>query len=346
MNATFLESLCCPFCRGKLEVSKNYLTKNKRLVYGIVHCPCTEYPILDGVLILAKDRIRIKALDFIKRKNKRLSTISTLPFFLLGFPVGTHAAVLLLSLFSSFNPFQYLTFVQFIRMCVFFRIFNMQWGNYLLYRTKEKIFFPGAISTSLVKNGSSVLDAGCGAGHLLSLLKANTDEGKLCGVDKRLINLYLAKTYYSHQSNYIYCDLEYLLPFSENFFDYIFSNDAFHLIGNQEQLAKEFMRVARIDSFIILNHLHNRNFAREFGNPNEYSDIPLGYVRYFQRCNFSLFSEKKVEDGELEFIREKDIKHYSTKLNTVTLIFSRRNNVRRIKRSIKNVPGLLAIQNL
>lgn len=321
MYYSFFKKLHCPFCASKFVLTDLFFGTRKRIIHGIVSCQCGKWPILDGVMFLSRNKAKERALRFLLKEKKNLRALSDIPLFLFRLPLGIKASVFLVSFFSRVSILEFFSFSQLVRLLACLRVFESEWASYLLRRFEDRIFFPAAISSSLIKKGGVVLDAGCGTGHLLRLLKKRNKKENICGADIRLINLYLAKSYACGDCNYIYLDLDYSLPFRTGSIQNIFCNDVFHYVVNRQLLAREFIRITNNQGLIILNHLHNRNFANFFQNPNEFSDTPKGYISFFPKFNFSMFSEELVDDGILRYVKEKDISNQAKKLKTFTLIF-------------------------
>lgn len=335
MYISRIRRLHCPFCKMRLRLKETFGGSDKRVHHAIVVCGCNQYPILNGVLYLSKNKIKKRVVLFLKKEGENLQKKTEIPFFLFRLPLGFEISTFLVSFFSKLNLFKLLSFSFLVRLFSFLRIFNRQWSNYLLNRYKMREFFPSIISFSLVKKNTTILDVGCGAGHLLKILKEKTSADKVVGVDFSIINLYLAKKYFSSDCDYIYTDLNQPLPFQSNSIDYIFLSDTFHYIARQKSLANELERVVSQKGLIILNHLHNKYFEDEFTDPPHHSQTAKKYLSFFSSLNSFLYSEKLSHKGILKYIKQEKMVDYEKKLKTFTLLFSKSKQEKRFEYDIR-----------
>ena len=290
MHKKFINKLICPQCKKGLKIKTVFLVKKSKITYGFLKCKCRTYPILDGILFI--------------RRDKSLKTF-------------------LVFLILKIIPFKYFSFNQFVNFVSQLRLINKEWASYLTSRFTRKDFFPTAIVSTLIRKGENVLDAGCGMGHLIYLLKSTMAEKNICGLDYNLVNLYLSKSYASRNCNYIYTDLNQGLPFKSESFQNIISSDVFHYIANKKPLGKEFKRILTSKGLIALANLHNKHFSRHFIDPVDYPETPRDYIKFFPNLNFSLFSQERSRKGVLKWVREKDFSSRANRLKTFTLIFSK-----------------------
>lgn len=289
MNAGLLSSLRCPSCGSGLKVQNIFLKRSNRLVNAEVSCACGDYPILDGILFFAKGKAKKLAFDYLRRAKPRNEG---LPFFFLRFP--SRWSYLLLSLFSRVNFFSSFSFPFFIRLFILLGVYKKGWGRYQLGREKDRSFLPAKHFSKLVKKNAKVLDAGCGHGAFLSTLGKRTNAKNITATDTSLPGLYLAKRYFAPRANFIYLNLNDKLPFKDEYFDYVFCNDAFHYIKQQKRLAGELSRIISNKGSVVLTNLHNKYYSREFKGQNDYPQTPEGYISLFGQTGHILFSEHPV----------------------------------------------------
>lgn len=319
MYRSSLKILRCPYCKSPLTVYRDYLSTKTKLVHAIVACRCDSFPVLDGVFFFSKDTVRKRILHFLAQYGKKIRAYTNIPIFLFGSFLGIKTPTGLIYFFSRFNVIHLLRFSTFIRILAFLHIFDNQWAIYLIKRFEERIFFPTAISTSFVKQNSTILDAGCGVGHLLYLLKDKSHTMGLYGVDCRLLNLYIAKRYFCRDANYMYCDLNHPLPFDNSLFDYIFVSDALHYVANQQSLANELLRINTSSGAIILSHLHN---VLHFYNMGEYPNSPSGYISLFKPYEGHIYNEEQSQTGVLQYIPNTNRKRDAVDQKTFSIILT------------------------
>ncbi len=324
MHQAHLSTLHCPFCKSKLQIGNLILEDKKSIIHATTFCSCDIYPIVDGVLYLSKNNIKGAALEFLIKQKILLKKAKDIPFFLFLFPLSNKLAIYIVSFFSKHNIFKNLSFNSFIKLFSSIGIYEKSWANYLLTRDQQSSFLAAKITNSIIEKNSVILDAGCGAGHLLNELKEKTKEEKIFAIESSLPGIYLAKKYFCKAANYIYLDMNYPLPFRSSFFDYIVSSDVLHLISNKKLVGKEWQRILKKNGVITLNNLHNKYFARRFKDPIDYPESPSGYGSYFSNLNYWVFSETDAGKGLVKHIPKKMAEKKNVKLIKFTLILSRR----------------------
>lgn len=290
MKKNFLKTLHCPFCRKILRPKNIFMQSQEFLINGVVYCKCASYPILSSVLFLRKDENSKKALNFLKDYPNVASKYSQIPFFLIRLPKFTF---FLLPLFCRYNFFKNLSFVRFVKLLAIFGLINKDWREYLLKRFTRKDFRSATKATGMVKKGQTVLDAGCGAGHLLSLLTRRTSKQNLVGIDKSILNIYLASKYFGKGANLIYLNMENGLPFESNFFDLAIANDVLSYISNKKLLASEYNRILKNRGLLALTNLKNKIFTRSFKTPLPHAESFGSYIKLLPK-----FKARTLEGSE------------------------------------------------
>ena len=95
------------------------------------------------------------------------------------------------------------------------------------------------IEIANIKKNSRILDAGCGTGNLLMLLQKK--NLKLYGIDISEEMLKIARKKLENKAKLKLIALENI-KFRNNYFDYIFSVDAFHHYSNYDLVMENFRR--------------------------------------------------------------------------------------------------------
>ena len=287
MNKNFIKNLICPVCKKGLKVEKSLLAKKDKYIHAILSCGCSKYPLFYGILFMNKDGKTERILRLISRKKAENEEV---PIFILqrNLPLGMHV----FRFFSRFNLFKHLSFKEYLFLMRILGAINEDWYRYLISRFTRNDFYPAKVLSSLVKRNTGVLDLGCGAGQLISILGKKTSSQKICGVDFNIASLYMARKYYAKNSNLIYYDLNKKLPFKDNVFSYIFASDSIHYIKNKKGLGGELKRIIRTSGLIILTNIHNRKFAGTFSDALDYSESIRSYISYFRGFYYSLLSQE------------------------------------------------------
>ena len=290
MKKTFLESLHCPFCNKPLQTKREFWGTKLEITNGIVGCSCRSYPIISNVLFLAKDGNTKKALRFIKKHQNLASKYPEIPFFLLRLPENL---LFIVPFFVRVNIFKNLTLGEFVRLATHLRVINKDWSQYLLNRYSRADFSGAKKAIKLVRTDFRVLDAGCGAGHLLSLIAKRMKTSRLVGIDKSILNIYMAAKYLGRGSNLVYLNIEDPLPFSDKFFNMVISNDVLSYISNKKLLANEIKRILEAEGLVALTNLNNKQFADSFKTPPPHALAFGDYIKLFPK-----FEAKTLKGSE------------------------------------------------
>jgi ubiquinone/menaquinone biosynthesis C-methylase UbiE len=131
-----------------------------------------------------------------------------------------------------------------------------------LYKDEQTAKITTALKTIAIKNGSTVLDAGCGSGLLFPYLEQKTKF--IVGVDLSKQLLFQAKESVAASRCYlINADVDHI-PLKENLFDYVFS---FTLLQNSPKpliSLDELKRVAKSASLFVLTGLKKKFTKQDF----------------------------------------------------------------------------------
>lgn len=105
-----------------------------------------------------------------------------------------------------------------------------------------------------IKKGEKILEAGCGTGNLALEIKKR--GGDVVGLDncREALDIYKKK---DPNAEVVLADLTQKLPFPDNYFDKITSNNTLYTILRKKQLAivKEFYRVLKPGGMVVVSNL-------------------------------------------------------------------------------------------
>lgn len=106
-----------------------------------------------------------------------------------------------------------------------------------------------------IKKGDLVLDAGCGTGNLAIKMKAK--GAKVIGIDYCIeaLDVYKLK---DPEAEMLVHDLTQSLPFPDNYFDKIVSNNVIYAVpvGSRSRIFSEFSRVIKSPGKIVVANVH------------------------------------------------------------------------------------------
>ena len=149
-----------------------------------------------------------------------------------------------------------------------------------------------------IKNNSKVLDAGCGTGDLLSILAENKSL-KLYGIDISKEMIKISKKKLKNKAKIGLSSVE-KLKFAKNYFDYVFSIDAFHHYESQDKAMENFQKILKKRGNLIIVDVNFGIFNWLFhliepGNTKMYSKE--GMIKIFKKYKF-----KKIEQKGIGFL--------------------------------------------
>ena len=176
--------------------------------------------------------------------------------------------------------------------------FNKIAGYYDKSIFKNLLFNPvkKAVEFVKVKKNSKILDAGCGTGNLLKILEDKNASLKLYGVDISKEMLKIARKKLKNAK--IKLEAAEKLSFKKNYFDYIFSVDAFHHYYDCSLVMKNFYRVLKKNGHLIVvdfsfGIFFNKIFSKIEPGNNEMHTVQE-FKELFKDYRFKDIKQKKV----------------------------------------------------
>jgi len=147
-----------------------------------------------------------------------------------------------------------------------------------------------------IKENSKILDAGCGTGELLYILSKNK-KLKLYGIDVSDKMLEVAEKKLGKRANLKLSSVE-KMDFKNNYFDYVFSEDAFHHYADYDLVMKNFYGILRKGGKLIIADFNfgailNKVFHwLEPGNNKMHSKKQ--FIELFKKYKFKKIKQKKI----------------------------------------------------
>ena len=291
MKFEFLKLVKCPYCDSYLETEYILDEKDDELINGLVKCECSHFPILKGILILTEGYSKYRIVELVREGRNEEAIMRclwpenfgnitsfrqlSLPAFLgLPWTIGTFLSRIAKKRISRKLYRQYSN-----RSVSFFDLMgNSPSDEYFKHRFSTDSFWSiYPFIPILKKKNERILDLNCGVGHGSFVLSDYGEPRQLVSLDKEFRHLYLAKKYFSSDSQFICHDSNFPLPFENGIFSSIVISDALHYVRSRNALVREMNRILSAKSLLLLLHVHNAltfNLGAGFPlSPNSCIDI-------------------------------------------------------------------------
>lgn len=268
----------CTYCKQRLQCCK--INDN----FKILKCSCFQYPEFMGIAYLKRDVIAKKTIEYVKKHNYFHATKS-----LFGLPN------------SLFFPISFIIFTKIFRILGFnltiqiLKLFSYDrnWSKYLIKRKSIPYYQISEIFFNDIKvHNPTVLDVGCGTGHLYSAIYKRTLPQKVFGIDQSFFNLLLARLFFAtKETSLICCDADRELPFYNYSFDIVHIADTFHYIKRKWKFLNNIGYITKGGGILTIIHNHATNFGNILGTPSNKT------VRNLQRsgfCQISTYSDSDI----------------------------------------------------
>lgn len=305
MRKHVLDLLLCPSCKQSFILQQGVEVNTDNIVYGVIRCHCSSYPIVDGILIFKrseKTRRIIKCVterkpwqalkkcfDYRPDLNKMLMATAanaSIGYKLLGY-------VMCLITFSksrtNFSLFRLLDLAGKLRIQTF-------WTTYLKHRFSATSFRCAVPFLNLVDAGSKfVIDIGCGMGIFSYMMSKRIPEESIICQNLEFTGVYLARKYFVPGATFICSDAGERQPFPDEMFDVVFSCDALYCIAHAEQACEEIARLLSRKGIAILAHNHHprlRDYSSQTSRGGFYD--PDAFEKFFKGRGMSV----ELEDEE------------------------------------------------
>jgi SAM-dependent methyltransferase len=128
---------------------------------------------------------------------------------------------------------------------------------------------PATLSLLPEVDGATVLDAGCGAGHVAEAVAAR--GGTVVGLDVSRSMLTYARQRVP-EAEVLQADLGGGLPFADGSFDGVVSSLAFHYVAAWRPLFRELRRVLAPDGWLVFSVQHPHADFEEYADSRNYHD--------------------------------------------------------------------------
>jgi len=269
--------MSCPFCGGAFVIEAES-GATEYVTYGVLRCPCEQYPIVEGIPVLKKG-LPSEAVGYI-HKGDYVSGLMTLLAGEMQRPQNSSRSrvvrlasrlyaraggkgreceakrrqsekilkLLAGSVERKLSVRELLTAVG----------IKPAFATYLYYKFGQPRHLVGLSLCQIATDSSGlVLDLGCGAGHVTRSIQARCAGQTVVGIDALLGLLLCAKRLIAPDGEYICCSAEHPLPFRDDSFSQIFSFDALHYVQGKRLCIAELKRLGNADALFCIGSVRN-----------------------------------------------------------------------------------------
>lgn len=309
MNA-FLDALLpllqCPYCKKPLEFIPKATPQLPNRSFGILHCACSRFPVVDGIPILQKNPVEVKShvtgntqisgpapetlneLILNGQGSKALIELIAFPWcpsvfkrFRLLKRIIQHDPVRPLALAlrkkilerSIAQPDETFSVEEWLDLFYRRSLIYGDLFNYFFFRFAQPRYLAAlSLLKKLPCDSKPLLDLACGFGHLIHYLTEREHALPVIGLDRNFFQLWVAKHWMAPRSHFVCADADAPLPFQDDTLSGVFCSDAFHYFNDKTRSFDEMRRCSPRGTIILTrvgNSLVEPNEGKEL-SPEEY----------------------------------------------------------------------------
>jgi SAM-dependent methyltransferase/uncharacterized protein YbaR (Trm112 family) len=310
-----LEWLCCPFCGGRLNREKIDHADLPQ-GWGILSCYCGRYPMAAGIPVLKKDPALERVIALIENGHHQEALLTLIPIpdpvassaspqgwfgsrlkrklrRVFGLPEKTMDPALCLwrerigSVLSDRSDQ-----AKFRDLLALYFEGKKDNFDYNYYRFGQPRHLVALSFVSIIRRPHKpILDLACGCGHITRSLVRQAGGQPVIGIDRSFFGTYAAKRWIAPEAQYICCDADSSLPFSDSTFAAAICADAFHYFPHKKTCVRELERLVDADGFFMLVWVHSANVRMP------YDGLPLppeGYLALIEHLPHRFVADSAV----------------------------------------------------
>lgn len=287
MTKKELSDLICPYCNSSFNINKSFIKKNKNIIFGTVYCSCDEFPIIEGILYLHKNRAK-KIVDSLKKHRLQSATIQALSL--------SRIKNIFFTLFRQFNKSFKISPNNLINRILIIFIFKIPAKQFRYYFSRnqeiESLLFFMPLSLKRVTNNSLWLDVGSGIMNYYDYLHHIYPKLKVISVENLFTNIYLSNLFFPHKNvTYICSDFTTGLHSPIKTIDIITFIDSFPFIEKQKSSLKLASSLLKKNGLLYISSLVEHIYLNDSANT-----YPLStkLIKTFLSTPCQIFDEAKL----------------------------------------------------
>lgn len=324
-------TLRCPRCRESLDFRASTSQPLAGGSFGLLQCPCSTYPVLDGIPVLRAGRVdqqdhitgrtevdgpTVEHLVQLLERDRCLEALVEMlafpppipfglgdrPGFRLPFTRGPWPHLALAArraeVAAMLDDLDLLTAQDWMELA-YRRSSNRITGELFAYffaRFGQPRFLATlSLVHALPDDPRPVLDLACGYGHVMHHLAERQRPTDVVGVDRNFFQLWVGRRYIAPGQTFICTDEITSLPFDDDAFAASMCGDAFHYFPDQQSTLDEMRRVAQADT-VVLDRIGN---ALLEPRDSDHERDPAGYLELLRGAPARVVSEDELIAGYL-----------------------------------------------
>lgn len=319
-------ALVCPECRATLAFEASRIQPLHDGVFGVLSCPCSTYPVIDGIPVIRRGRVDVQdhmtsraevdgptvehLVDLVRGDDPLDALVA-----LLAFPpptpmnLGTRPGIRLPftrgpwphlahearrgEVRALLGELDSLTAQDWMELC-YNRSSDRISGElfpYFFIRFGQPRFLSSiAFLQALPRDGGPILDMACGFGHIMYHLAEREHPVASVGLDRNFFQLWVGRRYVAPGQSWVCADRLDSLPFADDAFSASVCTDAFHLFPTQQEAMDELRRIARADT-VLLDRVGNVELEP---HDTDAERDPAGYVSLVRGAPWRLACEEEL----------------------------------------------------
>lgn len=345
MKRATIRAMICPYCLGSFSIAMVVKGSSTHIEYGLVKCGCFEFPIIEGVLMLALSKgyggaeeslqpyvaLQTAAITMIKRCDivsleRWIETMAPLVGQLCAF---AQKDLTYSDYIDGYNKQLRRAVASYLRNEHRYGVLgSSKYGQsntdnmydnwyYLRFITPRAVLLRKQLHSLF--GSERILSLCCGHGIVEHHLTGQAHGSNIVSVDGQLINLLVIRKFINPSGDFICHDLQFALPFRDGYFRSSVSSTCVPEIPSHAAFIKEAVRVTSADGCALFDSI--------WATPSRRID-PLRYYRF---CQNEFESKETILDLLLKCSDGRPLELYSPQ-NGSGVEWASKNDVNRVLR--------------
>lgn len=287
MTKKELSHIICPYCNSQFYLNKCYTKKQKNIIFGTVYCNCDEFPIIDSILYLHKNKTKA-IINSLSQHEFHNATAIALDL--------DHIKTFLYNIFTQYNKNFAVSPDNFINRRLISLIFKIPPNQFKYYFFRhleiESLLFFLPLSFKKIENSSLWLDVGSGITNYYHYLHQIYPKLNIISLEMFFSNIYLSHLFFPQKNiTYICSDFSYGLHLHPKTIDVITFIDSLPFIKKQKYSLNLATSLLKTTGLLYVSSMVEHLYINDFANV-----FPLSsqLIRNFLSTPCQIFDEEKL----------------------------------------------------